>query len=144
MKISVHKGKRVETRDLAGNKNGWILELNSENDNWTKFIKGQVYLTVVNPGEQKGFHLHKLKTNHVTCIKGLLTLAVFDGKRVQEFKIGQDNFVTVMVPPMMPLALYNRGKADAYVINYCYPAYDPEVDEQEEVDIDWNPNESEK
>jgi dTDP-4-dehydrorhamnose 3,5-epimerase-like enzyme len=137
MDIASKKCKRIITFGRDKKENGWVLEIASDRDNFTENIDGQVYLTVVKPGAQKGFHLHRLKTNHITCIKGLLTVGVFDGKRVQEFKIGEDNFETVKIPPNVPLALYNRGQEDAYVINYCFPAYDPKVKEQEEVDIDW-------
>lgn len=140
MKIGTNKCKRVFTYDSGGQPNGWILELASDRDKFTKNIKGQVYLTVVEPGKQKGFHLHKLKTNHITCIKGLLTVGVWDGKKVREYKIGEDNFETIQVLPNIALALYNRGDVDAYVINYCFPAYDQNVKEQEEVEIDWIKN----
>jgi len=137
MSVVTKKCKRVETVDSQNKPNGWILEIVTDKDNFTEKLEGQVYLTVVKPGTQKGFHLHKLKTNHITCIRGLLTVGVFDGKKVQEFKIGEDNFETVRVEPNMPLALYNRGNEDAYVINYCFPAYDSNIAEQEEVSIDW-------
>lgn len=142
MKLRTKKCKKITTLDQNGQETGWLLELNSDNDGWTEFIKGQVYLTVVSPGTQKGFHLHKLKTNHITCIKGFVTLGVFDGKKVHSYKIGEDNFQTVQIKPNFPLAIYNRGDKDAYVINYCYPAYDPKVKEQEEVDINWTPDET--
>jgi len=138
MKIATNKCEKIETKDEQSKPNGWVLEIASDRDGFTQNIDGQVYLTVVKPGTQKGFHLHKLKTNHITCIKGFLTVGVYDGKSVEEFKIGEDNFETVKVEPNTPLALYNRGEEDAYVINYCFPAYDPNVREQEEIEIEWN------
>src|SRR3989344_2685554 len=112
MKLHTKKCKKVITYNQKNKRTGWLLELNSEKDGWTEFIKGQVYLTVISPGAKKGFHLHKLKTNHITCIKGFITLGVFDGKRVQSLKIGEDNFLTVKIPPDLPLALFNDGNSD--------------------------------
>lgn len=139
MKTSVHKCKKINTKDALGKNNGWLLELNSDKDSWTEFIRGQVYLTVVYPKKQKGFHLHKLKTNHITCIKGSVTVAVFNGKKTETFKIGENNFQSLKIPPGLPLAIYNSGNENAYVINYCYPSYDPKIKEQEEINIKWNP-----
>lgn len=138
MKILTKSCKKVYTVSQNQKSNGWILEIASDKDNFTKYIKGQVYLTVVSPGEQKGFHNHKIKTNHITCIKGFLTVGIYDGKKIHNFKIGEDNFKTILIPPNFPLALFNRGTEDAYVINYCFPAYDPQVKEQEEISMDWD------
>ena len=142
MKIDTKVCKKVNTTGHKNIKNGWILELNSDRDKWTEFIKGQVYLTVVNPKKQKGFHLHKLKINHITCIKGRVTVGVFNGKKVQEFNIGEDNFLSIKIPPKKPFAIFNRGRIDAYVINYSYPSYNPKVREQREVEITWTPNDN--
>ena len=142
MTIKQKVAKKILTYDHRSKENGWILELNSDKDGWTEFIKGQVYLTVVKPKKQKGFHLHKLKTNHLTCIKGLVTIGVFDGKSIQSFEIGEDNLKTIKIQPNLPLSIYNRGKENAYIVNYCYPAYEPKVKEQEEVDIEWHPDAS--
>lgn len=142
MKLRTKKCKKIVTYNQKGEKTGWLLELNSDNDDWTEFIKGQVYLTVVSPRAKKGFHLHKLKTNHITCIKGFVTLGVFNGKEIQTYKIGEDNFQTIQITPNLPLAIYNRGDEDAYVVNYCYPSYDSKIKEQEEVEISWKADET--
>ncbi len=124
--------KRVVTRDHEGKENGWLLEIASTHDQFTENMAGQVYLSVAKPKTVKGFHLHKKKTNHFTCIKGNVKLVVWDGTKYHEYLMGEDNFITVKVKPGEPAAFYNPGDEDAYIINCCFPAYYPGDNEQEE------------
>ncbi len=137
--ISTKTCKRVETKDLQGKKNGWILEIASELDGFTTKFKGQVYVSVVKPKTLKGFHKHNLKTNHLTCIAGRATLIAWYKKVFHEFNFGEDNFITIRIPPKIPIALYNRGKTDAYIINCCNPPYHANVLEQEDLELSWKP-----
>jgi len=130
--------KKIKTFDHDQKKNGWLLELNSVRDGFTEHIEGQVYMTVATPGAVKGFHLHKKKIDHFTCIKGKIRLVIFNGKEYQEFLMGDDNFITVKVPPTIPHAIHNIGSEDAYVVNYCHPAYDPDNLDQEEWEGDFD------
>src|SRR3989344_1232890 len=50
--------KKIETFDADKKPNGWVLEIVSDKDNFTKHIRGQIYLTVVEPGLFKGYHVH--------------------------------------------------------------------------------------
>lgn len=137
MRLSTKRCKKIVTKNLQGKVNGWLLEIASDRDGFTENIKGQVYLTVVKPGKLKGFHLHRLKTNHLTCLSGQATLVAWDGKKFQELHFGDKHFITIKVPPKIPIALYNRGKNDAYIINVCHPAYDFKIKEQEDLDLPW-------
>lgn len=139
MKITSRSCKKITTRDLKGKVNGWLLELTSDRDGFTEKLTGQVYLTVVKPKALKGFHKHHLKTNHLTCISGKATLVAWENGKFKEYCFGEDNFQTVKVPPKIPIAIYNRGHRDAYVINACFPAFDPKVSEQEDIDLPWKP-----
>lgn len=132
--------KKVTTFDRNKKVNGWLLEVVSKKDGFTEHIKGQVYLTVASPGALKGFHVHKHKIDHFTCVKGNIILIVWNGKKFLEYDMGEKNFVTVKVPPKMPHAIYNYGKEDAYVINYCYPPYDSkDPDQVEWEEVEWKP-----
>lgn len=139
MKTSSKQCKKVITRDLKGKTNGWLLELTSDRDSFTEKLKGQVYLTVVKPKTLKGFHKHNLKTNHLTCISGKAILVAWEDGEFKEYEFGEDNFQIVKVPPKIPIAIYNRGQRDAYIINACFPAFDPHVPEQEDIDLPWKP-----
>ena len=124
--------KKVITKDHECRENGWLLEIGSMHDNFTEHLPGQVYLSVCKPKMVKGFHLHKKKTNQYTCVKGNVKLVVWDGKKYNEYEMGEKNFLTVKVKPGEPAAFYNPNDEDAYIINCCFPAWFPGDNEQEE------------
>jgi dTDP-4-dehydrorhamnose 3,5-epimerase len=66
---------------------------------------GQAYISVTYPGVIKGWHMHKLQTDHIACVKGMLKLVLFDGREdsptkgeINEFFIGEHNPMLVKVP----------------------------------------------
>lgn len=139
--VSTKTCKRVDTRTLDGDINGFLLEVASTHDGWSKFLnKAQVYMTTVLPGKKKGFHLHHKKENQFTCIKGNVAVAVWNGKKIsKEFYIGESNFLTIRVPKKHAICFYNFGPKEAYVVNLCSPPYDPNDKEQEDLDLPWDP-----
>ena len=139
--LATKPAKIVRTKDLAGRDNGWLMEIASTKDGWSRFLdNAQVYATSISPGTKKGFHLHHKKEIQVTCIKGSLALAVWDGEKITELAIGEDNPITVRVPKEYASAYYNFGPNEAIVINLCSPPYDPDDPEQEDLDLPWEPH----
>lgn len=114
-----------------------ILKCNEEI--FTKF--GQVYLTTTYPHVVKAWHFHKKQDDFIVCIKGMLKLVLYDGRKgsptkgeVNEFFIGEYNPALVKVPKMVyhgwkcvsveeaiainiPTEAYNREKPDEYRID---------------------------
>jgi len=101
---------------------GWLIEiLRSDWDVFEKF--GQIYLTTAYPNVVKGWHLHKKQTDHMFCIKGMIKLAVYDGRvnsktkgELNDFYLGERNPLLVKIPP----GLWHGFKAIheiAYIIN---------------------------
>ncbi len=132
--------KKVTTRDLKGKTNGFLMEIASSRDHWSKFLaNAQIYLTTLLPKTKKGFHLHHKKENQFTCIKGNIILAVWDGKNIREYKMGEANPITIRIPRKQAICFYNYDTKPAYILNLCSPPYDPEDPEQEDLDIPWNP-----
>lgn len=132
--------KLVKTRDLAGKDNGWLMEIASSRDGWSKFLdNAQVYLTTVLSGKKKGWHLHHKKENQLTCIRGRVILGVKRGDKIEEMEMNADQPVTVRVAPGVPLCFYNPGDEPAYILNLCSPSYDSNDPEQEDLDILWEP-----
>lgn len=123
--------KFVKTFDSNGRPNGWLLELVSDKDGFTKHIKGQMYLTVAEPGKLKGFHLHALATYYVTCVKGKVREIIYKSRtEKQVIEMVDGDFKTVELPTGYPHAIENTGKEPAYVLIYRHPAWDPDVNEQ--------------
>ncbi len=129
--IKTKSCKKVDTTDFKKQPNGWLLELFSDEDNFTKHIKGQVYLTVAEPGIVKGFHLHAVADYYLTCLKGRIREVIYRDKNTkEEIELGDDNFRVVQIPRGHPHAIINVGKEPAYVLIYRYPAWSVELDEQ--------------
>lgn len=132
--------KLVTTRDLGGEENGWLMEIASTRDGWSKFLDdAQVYLTMVLPGKKKGWHLHHKKENQFTCIRGQVILGVKLEKEIEEIKLSDRQSATVRIPRGVPICFYNHGDKAAYILNLCSPPYDPDDPEQEDLDIPWEP-----
>ncbi len=116
---------------------GWLIEI-LRND-WEHFQKfGQVYITAAYPQVVKAWHLHKKQTDNMTCIKGMIKLVLYDGRKKSETKneinelvIGERNPLLVKIPPgiwhgfkaiteetalvlNVPTELYNYNQPDEY------------------------------
>ena len=66
-------------------------------------------------------------------------MAVWNGKKIIEYRIGEENPLTVRVPKEHAICFYNFGPEEAYIINLCSPPYDPNDPEQEDLDLPWDP-----
>jgi dTDP-4-dehydrorhamnose 3,5-epimerase-like enzyme len=133
--VKTKEAKRVETKNASGKPNGFLLELVSERDNFTRQIKGQMYLTVANPGEIKGYHLHALADYYVICVKGRVKEIVYRDKNTkEEVEMGEGDFKLMELSRGYPHAIQNIGNEPSYSLIYRYPAWDPKV--QEQLDID--------
>ncbi|MGD0976849.1 MAG: cupin domain-containing protein [Minisyncoccia bacterium] len=139
--IKIKPCKKIVTFDPKTKKpNGWLLEVVSDTDHFTKHLRGQVYLTVVNPGEFKGYHLHAGADYFVTCLRGKVKEIIYKSmNEKQEVKMGDGDFKTVFLPKGYPHAIENISGEPAYVLIYRYPAWSPTLKEQ----LDISPKEIE-
>lgn len=109
--------KKVPTRDLKGQENGFLMELFKDGD------KTVLYLTAASPGAFKGYHLHKVRAARYVCIKGTMKIILYvDGKREEHILNPGDR---LFIPNQTPTGLENIGSEEAWLINYPDPPYDP-------------------
>jgi len=136
--VKIKPCKKVTTLDpKTKNPNGWLLEVVSDTDHFTKHLKGQVYLTVANPGEFKGYHLHAGADYFVTCLRGKVKEIIYKSiNEKQEVIMGDEDFKTVCLPKGYPHAIETIGKEPAYVLVYRYPAWAPDIKEQFDIPRD--------
>ncbi|MDH5482492.1 MAG: dTDP-4-dehydrorhamnose 3,5-epimerase family protein [Candidatus Bathyarchaeota archaeon] len=97
----------VVTKQLKqiADERGWLIEV-LRND-WEHFQKfGQAYLTAAYPQVVKAWHKHKKQTDNITCIKGMIKLVLYDGRKksktkneINELTIGEKNLLLVKIPP---------------------------------------------
>lgn len=127
----------VKQLKLIADERGWLMEiLRSDWEHFQKF--GQVYVTAAYPHVVKAWHMHKKQTDNIACVKGMVQLALFDGRdesetknEVNDFVIGEKNPLLVKVPPRVwhgfkaiseeyalvvnvPTELYNYKEPDEY------------------------------
>jgi len=84
---------------------GYLMEM--LRSDWPEFEKfGQVYITAVYPGVVKGWHYHKIQTDHFVCVAGMAKVVLYDGREdsptqgeVKEFFMGQLNPILLKIPP---------------------------------------------
>jgi len=66
---------------------------------------GQMYMTTNYPGIVKAWHFHKIQTDNVCCLKGMIKIALYDARgdsstkgKINEFFIGEHNPMLVKIP----------------------------------------------
>jgi len=117
---------------LIPDERGRLMEILRRDDDF--FVQfGQVYLTTTYPGVVKAWHYHKKQDDFITCVKGMLKLALFDDRdgsatrgEVNEFFIGDHNPMIVKVPKMVYHGWKCVSVGEALVINVPTEPYDRE------------------
>ena len=113
------------------------MEVVSDQDKFTKHLRGQVYLAVINPGGSMDYHLHAGADYYVTCLKGKIREVIYKSRlENQAVEMGDDDFKTVFLPRGYPHLIENLGKASAYILVYRYPAWSPKIKEQVDIPKD--------
>jgi dTDP-4-dehydrorhamnose 3,5-epimerase len=97
----------VVTKNLKvmSDERGHLMEmLRCDEPFFSKF--GQVYLTTNYQGVVKAWHCHKIQTDNVCCVKGMIKLVLFDARKdsrtyrqIVEFFIGDHNPLLISIPP---------------------------------------------
>jgi dTDP-4-dehydrorhamnose 3,5-epimerase len=131
------KGVKVRKLRFIPDERGYLMEmLRSDWEEYDKF--GQVYITAVYPGVVKGWHYHKIQTDHFICVHGMAKVVLYDGREgspthgeVNEFFMGDQNPMLLKIPPgvmhgfkgisqemtlivNVPTELYNYEQPDEY------------------------------
>lgn len=131
------EGVRTKQLKPVCDERGRLMEV--FRSDWAEFIKfGQVYMTTAYPGVVKGWHYHKKQTDTFVCVKGMMKVVLYDGRKgsktrgeVNEFFIGAQNPMLVQIPKLVyhgfkcvsdeeavilniPTELYNYSEPDEY------------------------------
>lgn len=119
---------------------GFVLEILRADDTFFKKF-GQTYLSVVYPGVVKGWHYHKIQTDHFTVIKGMAKVVLYDQRQdsktfgtINEFFIGELNPMLIVIPPLVVHGMKGIGAEPAYLINCPSELYN--YDKPDEYRID--------
>ena len=97
-------GVKVKPLRVIPDERGRLMEiLRNDDEIFQQF--GQVYMTTTYPNVVKAWHYHKLQTDNVAVVKGMLKLVLYDRRdgsptsgEINEFFIGEHNPLLVQIP----------------------------------------------
>jgi dTDP-4-dehydrorhamnose 3,5-epimerase len=134
------EGARLKDLKAIPDERGRLMEiLRADDELFEKF--GQVYITTAYPGVVKAWHYHKLQTDNMAVIKGMMKIVIYDARKgsptydeVNEFFLGEHNFKLIQIPPMVYHGFKCIGQEEAIVINVPTQPYNHEHPDEYRVD----------
>jgi dTDP-4-dehydrorhamnose 3,5-epimerase len=90
-------------------------------------------MTAVYPGVVKGWHYHKLQTDFMVCVSGMIKLVLFDPRpdspthrQINELFVGEHNPTLVKIPPLVYHGFKGIGTQTALIVNTVTEPYNYE------------------
>ena len=128
--MQIIEGVRTKQLKVIPDGRGRLMEmLRADDDIFAGF--GQVYLTTTLPGVVKGWHLHKMQTDNVVCVYGMIRLGLYDDRKdsptyglVNEFYLGVHNPLLVQIPPLVYHGWKCVSVEEAMIVNTVTKPYD--------------------
>lgn len=125
---------------LIPDERGWLMEIMRADDPFFSRF-GQAYVTVAYPGVVKGWHYHRVQTDHFAVIAGMCKVALYDDREgsptrgeVNEFFLGEMNPTMVVIPPLVIHGMKGIGTTPSFLLNIPNEMY--KYDEPDEYRID--------
>ena len=145
------EGVKVRKLRLIPDERGYLMEmLRSDWEEYERF--GQVYITAVYPGVVKGWHYHKIQTDHFICVHGMAKVVLYDGREgspthgeVNEFFMGWQNPTLLKIPPGVMHGFKGIGQEMALIVNVPTELYNYDQPDEyrlpahtDEIPYDWS------
>jgi dTDP-4-dehydrorhamnose 3,5-epimerase len=125
-------GVKVKELRVIPDERGRLMEILRSDDECFQHF-GQVYATTTYPHVVKAWHYHKIQTDNVTVVKGMLKLVLYDPRdgsstkgEINEFFIGEHNPLLVQIPPQIYHGWMCISEQEAIAINIPTEAYNRE------------------
>lgn len=139
-------GVVVKPLKVIADERGYLMEMMRKDDPFFQRF-GQTYVSVAYPGVVKGWHYHKIQTDHFVIVKGMMKVVLYDDREgsptrgtVNEFFMGEKNPILITIPPGVWHGMKGIGTEPAYLVNtpsehYVYdepdefrmPPHSPEI-----------------
>ncbi len=133
-------GVKLKDLKVVPDERGRLMEILRADDEWFEKF-GQVYMTTAYPGVVKAWHYHKLQTDNMAVIKGMMKVVLYDAREdsptyeeVNEFFLGEHNFKLIQIPKMVYHGFKCIGAEEAIVINIPTETYDYKNPDEYRVD----------
>jgi len=126
--IFMIEGVMVQKLMLIPDERGWLMEI-LRND-WGVLQKfGRAYVSAAYSNVVKAWHMHKKQIDCLVCVKGMVKLVLYDGRKssktkgeINEFFLGESNPILVKVPARVWHG-YKAINETAFIINICTELY---------------------
>jgi len=99
------EGVKTKKLKVIPDERGRLMEMFRNDDEFFEKF-GQVYMTTAYPGVVKGWHYHKIQSDNMAVVKGMMKIVLYDGRKgsktygeVNEFFVGEHNPALVHIPP---------------------------------------------
>ncbi len=133
-------GVKVKRLRVIPDERGRLMEiLRSDDEIFEKF--GQVYITTAYPGVVKGWHYHRIQSDNMAVVKGMMKIVLYDARKdsptygeVNEFFAGEHNPILIHIPPFVYHGFKCISEYEAIVVNIPTERYN--YDEPDEYRID--------
>ena len=143
--MSIGKVPIIKQAGLHLDDRGYLSEiLRCDDTYFTKF--GQVYISTINPGTVKGFHIHQKKEDVITCISGQVKFVIIESNdnndliKLYEVHMSPMNRQIVVVPPGLWHGWMCVGNKEAVLVNVTtepYFAHDPDEVRADPINNPW-------
>ena len=123
-----------------GHTNGSLTVVWRDWDNIIKNHPKMVYISLINPGEIKGPHIHTKRESHFVCIHGKVLFVIKYENEYLEIESSEENPVMVFVPKGVPSAHINISNGISKVLALADIAWKPNDNEMKNItfdDYDW-------
>jgi len=122
-------GIKTKKLKVIPDERGRLMEILCRDD--SLFLDfGQVYMTTTYPSVVKAWHKHERQTDNVTCVQGMVKLALYDPrknsstfKEINEFYLGTYNPLLIQIPPGVYHGWMCVSQEEAIVINIPTEVY---------------------
>jgi len=144
------EGVEVRKLRLIPDERGFLMELMRRD--WEEYEGfGQVYVTAVYPGVVKGWHYHKIQTDHFSCVQGMAKVVLYDGREdssthgeINEFFMGRLNPIMLKIPKGVFHGFKGISEEVTLIVNVPTELYDYEQPDEyrlpahtKEIPYDW-------
>lgn len=122
-------GVKTKRLKVIPDERGRLMEiLRADDELFQQF--GQVYITTTYPHVVKAWHFHKIQTDNIVVVKGMLKLALYDPREgsptkgeLNEFYIGEHNPLLIQIPKEVYHGWMCVGEEESIAINIPTEVY---------------------
>ena len=137
----IHGVKTTKLR-LVPDERGRLMEILRKD--WELFLPpAQIYMTTNYPGVVKAWHFHKKQTDQMTCVKGMVKVALYDGREdsptygeINEFFVGEHNPMLIQIPAGVYHGWKCISESESVVVNCPTELYDYQNPDEQRAEWD--------